>query len=205
MTAADGDGIDQELTRAVSAAMIAAARASEQIARMNQASAREREARAAGDTVEAQRQLDAHTESARAYFEVVTRPEYLGAATDEQVQEVTRQAQAWRERLPEAQRAEQAATGELGARQTPDSRGAERAAVLANEAEVADRLQPTPVDVTDQSPSEVSQAGKGVAATADVAQARPAREAPAGGHRRAARLAARRPRRSSSQQSGLDR
>ena len=94
MTAVDGDGIDEDLTRAVSVAMLAAARAGEQLSRMTQAAAREREARAAGDTAQAQRQLATHTESATAYFEVVTRPEYLNVATDEQIREVARQAQA---------------------------------------------------------------------------------------------------------------
>ncbi len=88
MTAVDGDGIDEDLTRAVSVAMLAAARAGEQVARMTQAAAREREARAAGNAAEAQRQVDAHTEAAKAYFEVVTRPEYLDVATDEQIREV---------------------------------------------------------------------------------------------------------------------
>lgn len=105
MTAMDGDGIDEELTRAVSVAMIAAARAGEQIARMNQTAAREREARAVGNTIEAKRQLEAHTESARAYFEVGTRPEYLSVATSEQVRDIARQAEGWRERLPDAVRA----------------------------------------------------------------------------------------------------
>ena len=116
MTAVDGDGIDEDLTRTVSVAMLAAARAGEQFSRMTQAAAREREARSAGDPAQAQRQLAAHTESAKAYFEVVTRPEYLSVATDEQIREVARQAEAWRERLPEARRASDAASRELGAR-----------------------------------------------------------------------------------------
>lgn len=163
MGAVEGDGIDQELTRAVSAAMIAAARAGEQIARMHQTAARKRQARAAGDTVEAQRQLNAHTESARAYFEIVTRPEYLSAATDAQIQEVARQAYAWRERLPEAQRAEQAATGELGERQAPRGRDVD-----------ASRLELIPVDLAEQCPAE-GKAVEQVAAITPVAQARPAR------------------------------
>ena len=53
MTAMDGDGIDEELTRAVSVAMLAAARAGEQLARINQAAAQERQARTAGQTEQA--------------------------------------------------------------------------------------------------------------------------------------------------------
>ena len=170
MTAVEGDGIDQELTRAVSVAMIAAARASEQIARMHQTAARQREARAAGDTVEAQRQLDAHTESARAYFEIVTRPEYLTAATDEQIQEVARQAQAWHERLPEAQRALDAAVASTA--RTAAAGDLQRATLLASEADGNDRraaLQPARQRINE---------GTDAASTARAAQGRPAGEAP---------------------------
>ncbi len=152
MTVVDGDGIDQDLTRAVSAAMIAAARAGEQIAGMNQTAARQREARAAGDTIEAQRQLDAHTESARAYFEIVTRPEYLAVATAEQICDVAQNAEGWRKWLPEAQRAADMSFREVQERR-PEQVD-ERAAV-------------------------VEQLARRAASTAEVAQARPAGEATA--------------------------
>ena len=202
MTATNGDGIEEDLTRAVGMAMIAASRAGEQMARMRQSAARERQARAAGDAQQAERELAAHTEAARAYFAVVARPEYLTAATDEQIRDVTRQAQAWTERLPEAQRAADAATGELGARKPAPDSGSPRAAVLAGEAEAADQraasdqqppasAQPEPppgwdrvgkyygTDGTQQDTQQ--QPGQQSAATAANAQARPAREAPAAG------------------------
>ncbi len=167
MTAVDGDGIDQDLTRAVSAAMIAAARAGEQIARMSQTAARERQARAAGDTVEAQRQLDAHTELARAYFEVVTRPEYLTAATDAQIQEVARQAQAWRERLPEARRA----LDVVSTTGAPVAGDRQRARLLAAEAVRGDRR------AASQSGQQRINKGESAASTARAVQGRPAGEA----------------------------
>ncbi len=197
MTATNGDGVEEDLTRAVGMAMIAASRAGEQMARMRQSAARERQARAAGDAQQAERELAAHTEAARAYFEVVTRPEYLTAATDEQIRDVSRQAQAWRERLPEAQRAADAATVELGARRPATDTGSQQqAAVLAGEAEAADRrtvagAQSDPpegwdrvgkyygTDGTQQDTQQ--QPGQQAAATAANAQARPAREAPAAG------------------------
>ncbi len=194
MTATNGDGIEEDLTRAVGMAMIAASRAGEQMARMRQSAARERQARAAGDAQQAERELAAHTEAARAYFQVVTRPEYLTAATDEQIRDVTRQAQAWTERLPEAQRAADAATAELGARKpTPDTGSPQQAAVLAGEAEAADQR-------TDSGQQEAQPSARQAAATASSAQARPAREAAAaarnvdrqgagsGGHRAAPRV-----------------
>ena len=201
MTATNGDGIEEDLTRAVGMAMIAASRAGEQMARMRQSAARERQARAAGDAQQAERELAAHTEASRAYFAVVTRPEYLTAATDEQIREVTRQAQAWTERLPEAQRAAAAATAELGARRpTPDT-GSPRGAVLAGEAEAADQRAASdqqPADGAQPEPppgwdrvgkyygtgdawQDTQQPGQQAAATAANAQARPAREAPAAG------------------------
>jgi hypothetical protein len=201
MTATNGDGIEEDLTRAVGMAMIAASRAGEQMARMRQTADRERQARAAGDAARAQRELAAHTEAARAYFEVVTRPEYLTAATDEQIRDVARQAQAWTERLPEAQRAAAAATGELGARRPAPDTGSQRAAVLAGQAEAADQraagdeqpadgAQPEPPQGWDRvgkyyghdgSQQDSQQQGQQAAATAANAQARPAREAPAAG------------------------
>ena len=202
MTATNGDGIEEDLTRAVGMAMIAASRAGEQMARMRQSAARERQARAAGDVQQAERELAAHTEAARAYFAVVTRPEYLTAATDEQIRDVTRQAQAWRERIPEAQRAADAATGELGARGPATDSGSQRAAVLAGQAEAADQraagdqqpadgAQPEPPPGWDRvgkyyghdgsQPDTQQQPGQQAAATAANAQARPAREAPAAG------------------------
>ena len=203
MTATNGDGIEEDLTRAVGMAMIAASRAAEQIRRMRQSADRERQARAVGDAQQAQRELAAHTEAARAYFEVVTRPEYLTAATDEQICEVTRQAQAWTERLPEAQRAADAATAELGARRPAADTGSQRAAVLAGQAEVADQraaggqqpadgAQPDPPEGwdrvgkyygTDGTQRDNQQQGQQAAATAANAQTRPAREAPAEGQR----------------------
>ncbi len=206
MTATNGDGIEEDLTRAVGMAMIAASRAGEQMARMRQSAARERQARAAGDADRAQRELAAHTEAARAYFQVVTRPEYLTAATDEQIREVTRQAQAWTERLPEAQRAADAATAEVGARRPAADTGSQRAAVLAGEAEAADQraasdqqpaasAQPeTPQGWdrvgkyygTDGTQQDTQQPGQQAAATAANAQARPAREAPAEGRKASA-------------------
>lgn len=204
MTAVDGDGIDEDLTRAVSVAMLAAARAGEQFSRMTQAAARERKSRATGDTAQAQRQADAHTESAKAYFEVVTRPEYLSTATDEQIHEVARQAHAWQERLPEAQRASDAASRELGARRPGELE--ERSAVLAAEGDAADRrardTEPTAPSRTTGQHSEAEpgarpeqQAARQAAETAGSAQARPAREAPSTGRspavRRVSRLAAR--------------
>lgn len=203
MTAVDGDGIDEDLTRTVSVAMLAAARAGEQLSRMTQAAAREREACAAGDTAQAQRQLATHTESAKAYFEVVTRPEYLNVATDEQIREVARQSQAWQERLPEAQRAEQAASRELGARSPSDV--PEESVVLAAEADGADRRAAElasdadrgqePADAGDLVVSSRSgnRAGEQAAAAAQLAQARPAREAPGAGRRGPARHQAQRP------------
>lgn len=216
MTATNGDGIEEDLTRAVGMAMIAASRAGEQMARMRQSADRERQARAAGDVQQAERELAAHTEAARAYFQVVTRPEYLTAATDEQIREVTRQAQAWTERLPEAQRAADAATAELGARRPAADTGSQRAAVLAGQAEVADRraasdqqpaasAQPeTPQGWdrvgkyygTDGTQQDNQQSGQQAAATAANAQARPAQEAPAAvrePHRQAAGYGAQHP------------
>jgi len=197
MTAVDGDGIDEDLTRAVSVAMLAAARAGEQVARMTQAAAREREARAAGNAAEAQRQVDAHTEAAKAYFEVVTRPEYLSVATDEQLREVTQQADVWRERLPEAQRAADVSSRALLERRPGPID--EQAAVLAAEGHAADRragevldanhgidasgLEPLPETAAERHVDRVG-AGKEAAATAQVAQARPAREAPRSSSRR---------------------
>lgn len=204
-TAVDGDGIDEDLTRAVGMAMIAASRAAEHLARMRQSAARERHARAAGDAAQAQRELAAHTEVARAYFTVVTRPEYLHSATDQQIREAARQAQAWRERLPEAQRAADAATAELATRTpTPDTGDSQRAAVLAGEAEATDRRtadthQPTAgVDAAAGQPegwdtvgkhygtnqtldteTPATAAGQQAADTASAAQARPPWEAPA--------------------------
>lgn len=174
MTAVDGDGIDEDLTRAVSVAMLAAARAGEQIARMTQAAAREREARAAGNTAEAQRQADVHTQSAKAYFEVVTRPEYLSVATDEQIREVSRQAEAWRDRLPEAERAADVTSRESQERRPEQTD--EQAAALAAEGEVADRRARESEGV--QPPPERPE--RRAAATAKVAQARSASEAPSG-------------------------
>ena len=199
MTATNGDGIEEDLTRAVGMAMIAASRAGEQMARMRQSADRERHARADGDTARAQRELAAHTEAARAYFAVVTRPEYLTAATDEQIRDVSRQAQAWTERLPEAQRAADAATGELGARRPATDTGSQRAAVLAGEAEAADQrtagAQQAPDGAQPETPQgwdrvgkyyghdgpqqDTQQPGQQAAATAANAQTRPAREAPA--------------------------
>lgn len=198
MGAVDGDGIDEDLTRAVSVAMISAARAGEQLSRMNQTAAREREARAAGDMVEAQRQLEAHTESARAYFEVVTRPEYLTAATGEQIQEIHQQAQAWRQRLPEAQRALNAAP----TARTSAAGDLEWATVLATEADENDRRaasqprhplsntigEPDPLASESTRAQGATVEGADAASTAQVAQARPAREAPG------ARITSRRPR-----------
>lgn len=192
MTAIDGDGIDEDLTRTVSVAMLAAARAGEQFSRMTQAQAQQRQARAAGDAERAQRQLAAHTESAKAYFEVVTRPEYLTAATDEQIREVTRQAQAWQHRLPEAQTAADAATRELGARRPGEVDN--RAAVLAVEGDAADRRARENPRVTDQNRTAESvvvpagqQSARQAADTAHAAQARPATEAPASGRGKTAR------------------
>jgi hypothetical protein len=203
MTADSSDGIEEELTRAVGIVMLAAGRAAEQLARMKQAADRERQARATGNAEQAEKELAAHTEAARAYFQVVTRPEYLTAATDDQIREAARQAQAWRERLPEAQRAADAAAVELGARTpAPDGR-AEQAAALAAEAEVADHRAAAgdqqPADGTYVNPPGWDQVGKyyghhdgsqqddqqqpaqQAAATAATAQTRPAREAPAAG------------------------
>lgn len=169
------------------------------MARMRQTADRERQARADGDAQQAERELAAHTEAARAYFEVVTRPEYLTAATDEQVRDVARQARAWTERLPEAQRAAAAATGELGARRPAPDTGSQRAAVLAGQAEAADQraagdqqpadgAQPGPPQGWDRvgkyyghdgSQQDSQQPGQQAAATAANAQTRPAREAPA--------------------------
>ncbi len=205
MTATNGDGVEEDLTRAVGMAMIAASRAGEQMARMRQSAARERQARAAGDAERAQRELAAHTEAARAYFDVVTRPEYLTAATDEQIREVTRQARAWTERLPEAQRAADAAAVELGARVLVAGSGSQRAAVLAGQAEAADQraagAQSDPPEGWDRvgkyygtdgaQQEDQRQPGQQAAATAAKAQARPARETPAAGPaaRRSARPA----------------
>ena len=174
MTADNADGIDEDLTRAVGMAMIAASRAGEQLTRMKQAADRERQARATGNAQRAEGELAAHTEAARAYFEVVTRPEYLHVATDAQIREVTRQAQAWTERLPEAHRAANSATAELGARRpTPDTGSQQqRAAVLAGQAETAD--QRAAGDQQEAQPS-----ARQAAATASSAQARPAQEAAA--------------------------
>ena len=188
----DGDGIDEDLTRAVSVAMLAAARAGEQVARMTQAATQERKARAAGNTAEAQRQVDAHTEAAKAYFEVVTRPEYLSVATDEQISEVARQADVWRERLPEAQRAAEGTSRELQDRRPV--RTDEWAAVLAAEGEAADRQarmngnQQEKSAPRDRDREAVVSDGtaSGAVVTASVAQARPAREAPAAGRTRSA-------------------
>ena len=193
MTATNGDGIEEDLIRAVGMAMIAASRAGEQMARMRQSADRERQARAAGDAARAQRELAAHTEAARAYFQVVNRPEYLHAASDEQIREVTRQAQAWTERLPEAQRAADAAAAELGARRPAVDSGPQRSAVLAGQAETAD--QRAAADQQETQPS-----ARQAAARASSAQARPAQEAAAaarnvdrqgaerGGHRAAPRV-----------------
>lgn len=205
MTATNGDGIEEDLTRAVGMAMIAASRAGEQMARMRQTADRERQARADGDAARAQREMTAHTEAARAYFAVVTRPEYLAAATDEQIRDVTRQAQAWTERLPEAQRAADAATGELGARKpTPDAGSPQqRAAVLAGQAEAADKRASGDQQPADGAQSDPPQGwdrvgkyygtdgpqqddqlpGQQAATTAANAQTRPAREAPAEGRK----------------------
>ena len=199
MTAVDGDGIDEDLTRAVSVAMLAAARAGEQVARMTQAAAREREARAAGNAAEAQRQVDAHTEAAKAYFEVVTRPEYLDVATDEQIREVARQAEAWRDRLPEAQRAADTVNRQLV--QDEPVEVDERSAVLAVEGDAADRRAdrdraeagPGGVVSAPERPAADDRAGQEAVTTAQVAQARPTREAPASGSRRPARRRAPRP------------
>jgi hypothetical protein len=151
---------------------------------------------------QAERELAAHTEAARAYFQVVTRPEYLHAATEEQVREVTRQARAWTERLPEAQRAADAATGELGARGPATDSGSQRAAVLAGQAEAADQRaaadQQSPACAQSDPPEgwdrvgkyygtdgtqqdNQQQPGQQAAATAANTQARPAQEAPAAG------------------------
>lgn len=192
MTGMDGDGIDEELTRAVGVAMLAAARAGEHFARMNQAAVAEREARAAGQTEQAKHQLDAHTEAARAYFEVTARPEYTGAATAEQLHEVGRAAEQWRERLPKAQRAEDAAATELTARASAAT-DLERAAVLASEADAADRSadtaehgtntigEPDPLAGDGVLTARATLAGKDAVAMANTVQARPAWEAPAGG------------------------
>ena len=188
MTAMDGDGIDEELTRAVSVAMLAAARAGEQFARMNQAAAQGRQARTAGQTEQAQREVEAHSEAARAYFEVTARPEYTSAATDDQLREVARQAQAWRERLPEAQRAQEAAATEITTRKGNPG-DLERASVLAGGADAADRrvdspeLMEQPSNTIGDDPhagvSERStEASKNAAATAKTAQPRPPQEAP---------------------------
>lgn len=152
MTADNADGIDEDLTRAVGMAMIAASRAGEQLARMKQAADRERQARATGNAQRAERELAAHTEAARAYFEVVTRPEYLHTATDAQIRGVTQQAEGWRERLPEGQRA---VDGDAAGQQVPQPQQVETARVEQQ-----------------------------AVATAEVAQARSAWEAPAAGRGR---------------------
>lgn len=186
----DGDGIDEDLTRAVSVAMLAAARAGEHFARMNQTAAAEREARAAGQTEQAQRELGAQTEAARAYFEVTARPEYTGAATSEQLHEVARAAEQWRERLDEAQRADDAATTELTARRSA-SATFERATVLV-EADAADR-NVDESDLAEQHSNTIGEpdlagdetgavranlVGREAFAIAKTAQPRPAQEAP---------------------------
>ena len=203
MTADKADGIDEDLTRAVGMAMIAASRAGEQLTRMKQAADRERQARATGNAQQAERELVAHTEAARAYFEVVTRPEYLHTATDAQIRGVTQQAEAWRERLPEAQRAAAAATAELRARGPASAaNGPQRAAVLAGQAEATDQrapdgqqspdgAQPDPPEGWDRvgkyygtdrvQQDNQQQPGQQAAATAANAQTRPASEAPADG------------------------
>ena len=190
MTADNTDGIDEDLTRAVGMAMIAASRAGEQLTRMKQAADRKRQARAAGATEQARRELAAHTEAARAYFDVVTSPEYLTGATDEQIREVTRRARAWTQRLPEAQRAEHAATTELDTRNPGAGRGNERAVTLAAGADTADRHaaepgsgpQRQPIDASDGTAHQPGHdnpnwAGEQAASTAASAQTRPAREA----------------------------
>ncbi|MFN8185224.1 MAG: hypothetical protein U0R23_12460 [Candidatus Nanopelagicales bacterium] len=180
MTAVDGDGIDEDLTRAVSVAMLAAARAGEQIARMTQAAAQERKARAAGNAAEAQRQVDAHTEAAKAYFEVVALPEYLTVATDKQISEVAGQAQAWRERLPEARRASDAASRELGARRPGQVE--QRSALLVAEGDAADwrprATEPTPPSREPEVRVDQPTARRAIG-TAEVTQALSAPEAPA--------------------------
>ncbi len=219
MTAMDGDGIDEELTRAVSVAMLAAARAGEQFARMNQAAAQGRQARTAGQTEQAQRELDAHSEAARAYFEVTARPEYTSAATADQLREVARQAQAWRERLPEAQRAQEAAAAELTTRKGNPG-DLERASVLAGEADAADRRdespevieqpsntigEPDPMAGDDTRTQRAAQVGEEAAITAKTAQARPAQEAPAGARSDFGRPRRRRPALARTRQAGIDR
>lgn len=187
MTAMDGDGIDEELTRAVSVAMLAAARAGEHFARMNQTKAAEQEARAAGQTEQAQRQFDAHTEAARAYFEITARPEYTGTVTDERLREVVSAAEQWRERLPEAQRAGDAASAEFTARASAAG-DLDRATVLASEDRRADVTDPAKqrsntIGEPDQLAGDDTRAtrailaGQDAAATARTAQALPAREA----------------------------
>ena len=197
MTAVDNDGIDEDLTRSVSVAMLATARAGEQFSRMTEAAARQRQARAAGNTAQMQREIEAHTEAAKAYFEVVSRPEYLDVATDEQIREVARQAEAWRDRLPEAQRAADTVNRQLAQDKPVDVD--ERSAALAVEGDAADRRadrdsaepgQGGDVSAPERPAAEdrtTERAGQEAVTTAEVAQARPAREAPASTARRSAR------------------
>src|SRR4051812_32051346 len=91
----DGDGIDEELTALIRAAIAFAARMAEEIARERERQARQAEADSEKRRAEYQARVDAERAAARAQVQPVLRDEWWKKATPERIGLAYEAASAW--------------------------------------------------------------------------------------------------------------
>ena len=101
----ESDGIDDAIEQALRAAMMGAARAGEQLARLREASARKAEATSMKEAAEFEARLQAQQAEARTVYGQVSNPDWWDRAEHKDIVHAYETAHAWRDRDPQAEAA----------------------------------------------------------------------------------------------------
>ena len=101
----ESDGIDDAIEQALRAAMMGAARAGEQLARLREASARKAEATSMKEAAEFEARLQAQQAEARTVYGQVSNPDWWDRAEHKDIVHAYETAHAWRDRDPHAEAA----------------------------------------------------------------------------------------------------
>lgn len=176
MNTQESDGIDEALQGVTHAAMTAAARMGEQLARIREQQAREAQARSAQAAGEYGARFAAERDAARSSLAPVHRPEWWDTAQAEDVTKAYRSAKAWSDVDPEAVRAEQKIVEEVRSRFGVDvTRDTDPAAV----GEAVARSEQARADAAEQRAAAGSDTAEavGLMAGADAADRHAEREA----------------------------
>jgi len=141
-----GDGVEDGLTTSVTVALSAAARAGEQLARLQEQHHRAVQAQTEQAGQQLAQRLEAEQQAAAAYFAAVSHPEYLEHASQQELANAYQQAAVWRDTDPGAAQAEQILADRyrqrFGAEPTPRSSDQATTVALVAGAEAADRTIP---------------------------------------------------------------